>query len=617
MTQIEKCVEDLKLTYLSHIPIAWIVCNDIEIAHEIIDTFAKEHGLFDNIDELPQEWEPGPLQEKIVFSYDWVSPSSDPKENQKLILKISNCICNITKLSDNAPLSHLILEGGTSTNFMIFASPQPPHLGWLNNYIHTIYVEGLEDTEIENILLQFTHSNNIPLDDNLMEQLIVNFRGISSREIRQVMSRCVSAEYFDEYDSSEKILNEVRALKRQKLEGFPGLKWVKPSNDTTPATGLGAIQTWLDEHKDIFSDPQKMQKKGYDTCKGILVTGIPGTGKSLIAKESARILNLPLIQMDLGDLQEGIVGKSEEHMANALRMIDTMSPCILWIDEIEKAFAGSNSGSGDSGVMRRMFGKFLTWMQEKKSFCFVFATSNDITQLPPELFRSERFDIKFYNFMPNAEECSAIFAANIRHHNKQFRKYNGGAATLFDGKLEKEEFWINFLNRLCFEDVRLNEHGVWENGCTPQKKLFTGADIAAFVKLLKFKILRGRISISSPIYNRTGAISLDEVNKIIPLIISDFMPYGQTNLYDIAKCFFSLHKNQFCSASDSTECIIDFSKFDEYGNSGQFLRYDPERFNDEGQAYNRTLYRTIVGAINTLAHRDHKFNPKTMSQNEN
>ena len=108
--------------------------------------------------------------------------------------------------------------------------------------------------------------------------------------------------------------------------------------------------------------------------------------------ETAKILNLPLIAMDLGDLQEGLVGKSEEHMAAALRMVDAMAPCVLWIDEIEKAFSGVSSGRSDGGVMRRMFGKFLTWMQEKTSFCFVFATSNDISQLPPELFRSERFD---------------------------------------------------------------------------------------------------------------------------------------------------------------------------------------------------------------------------------
>ena len=136
------------------------------------------------------------------------------------------------------------------------------------------------------------------------------------------------------------------------------------------------------------------------------------------------MLGLPLISLDMGELQKGIVGASEQHMVEALRMVEAMAPCVLWIDEIEKAFSGSSHDNSDGGVMRRMFGKFLTWMQEKSAPCFVFATSNDTSKLPPELFRSERFDDKFYSFMPTVDECASIFSSIIKEENKKYAKNN-------------------------------------------------------------------------------------------------------------------------------------------------------------------------------------------------
>jgi len=154
------------------------------------------------------------------------------------------------------------------------------------------------------------------------------------------------------------------------------------------------------------------------------------TGKSLTAKATARLFNVPLLRLDIGKLLGKYVGESEENMRRAIGMAEAVSPCVLWIDEIEKAFAGVGD-SGGNEVTTRLFGYFLTWMQEKKSSVFVVATSNDISNLPPEFLRKGRFDEIFFVDFPNEEERKNI----IELHLKKRKKWNKSIDTI---KLLKE-----------------------------------------------------------------------------------------------------------------------------------------------------------------------------------
>lgn len=647
MNQIDKCVEAIKLAYLSGQPIVWVVTDHKEVANDVAIGFANAHFggymtevvrdyVFSDIMALDPD-NLGKLKQPPVY-FNWLAIENTGKPSEKMAtLQIDfmaklECFINLyygLKIDEGSRTASDSCKEGEdywfSRAMAIVASPYAPPKSWIGRYIETIYVDALEDAEIKEIIDNFIASNSLArlVDDasdeknkkSFIDQLVVGFRGLSRRDITQVLERCLVAELFEHFDSDpgakKKVLNEVRQLKRRMLEGFNGLKWIDDIDDSQTATGLDAITKWLGEQKDIYSDPEKKHREGYDIPKGLLVTGIPGTGKSLMAREAARILELPLIAMDLGDIQEGIVGASEEHMAAALRMIDAMAPCVLWIDEIEKAFSGANSGQSDGGVMRRMFGKFLTWMQEKKSFCFVFATSNDITQLPPELFRSERFDEKFYNFMPSASECADIFVANIKRHNERYIKANNEPFSLFGKDFEDKGFWLDFLNTLCMtagnggkvEEVKIDSNGLWQSGYVPQKKLFTGADIASFVKRLKFRLLRDR---SNRISTHTGAFTRAEVANVLPAVIKDFMPYGETNLNDIARCFFALAKNRFRSASGASDevAILRFSDYSE--DSG--MKYHSDRFRLPSQAYDQALYRSVVGAINNLFQKEHKYN---------
>lgn len=640
--QVSRAVEAIKLAYLSHSPVVWLVTGDKEVASDIVKVFVEEHfGSFrspgtgsrvnlsqysgqeikdlakdgnkllkeygdmtlkeffsSNLKVLPKE--PSDLSRRPSIFYSWKTKTSEDEELFESIeefVTVHSLMIAASNVQCKAP-EHI---NAVQLSLVIIASPSQPPKSWLNKYIEVINVEALQSVEIQETIINTLSSKGISLqnkeDMDYLRELVVNLRGSSVRRITNAILRCIALGYFD-YDTIQwlKILREIRGLKRQLLEGFVGLKWIDledknirdivHNKQANVSESLGIISKWMDDRKEIFKDTERARKMGYDIPKGVLITGIPGTGKSMMAKETAKKLDLPLIALDMGDLLEGHVGESEKHMVEALRMVEAMAPCVLWIDEIEKAFSGSNSGSSDGGVMRRMFGKFLTWMQEKTTPCFVFATSNDISELPPELFRSERFDDKFFSFMPMVGECAAIFSNLIKDENSKFQRNNpdNDEEFMFAVELTKPEEWKKFLNEYT-ENRGLGkmDGNRWSGGKVPQYKLLTGADISMIVKLAKFKLLKdGKCTIPFP---------KDTVKDTVKEVLDNFMPYGQTNLKNIANCFVLLSHNRFKSASEKS--VVDF---DDYNIETAEMSYDPNRYN--GDAYDRALYAAVVGAIN-------------------
>ena len=188
--------------------------------------------------------------------------------------------------------------------------------------------------------------------------------------------------------------------------------------NTNKSIEVGGMHT-LKQHsqKRLLAFSKEARKYGLPSPKGVLLVGIPGCGKSLSAKSIAQSWNVPLIKCDLGKLFGSYVGDTEANTRKALKTAEAMSPCVLWIDEIEKGLAGAgSSGKNDSGVSSRMFASILTWMQEKEAPVYVVATANSITSLPPELLRKGRFDEIFFVDLPNKEERKEIL--NIQIKNK-------------------------------------------------------------------------------------------------------------------------------------------------------------------------------------------------------
>jgi len=167
----------------------------------------------------------------------------------------------------------------------------------------------------------------------------------------------------------------------------------------------------------VLKNIDKAESFGVDLPKGVLIAGLPGCGKSLNAKAAAALFEVPLIRLDMGRLMGKYVGESESNLRRAIALVEAISPCVLWIDELEKAFAGI--GGNNSEVTTRLFGTFLTWMQEKENPVFVVATANNISNLPPELLRKGRFDEIFYVGLPNVTEREKIFEIHIGKRRKK------------------------------------------------------------------------------------------------------------------------------------------------------------------------------------------------------
>jgi SpoVK/Ycf46/Vps4 family AAA+-type ATPase len=182
--------------------------------------------------------------------------------------------------------------------------------------------------------------------------------------------------------------------------------------------GLEILKKWLSNKGEVFKRLDEAIKYGVDIPKGIMIVGMPGCGKSLTAKATANLFDVPLLRLDVGKLMGKYVGESEENMRRAIKIAEAISPCVLWVDEIEKAFSGVGDSGGSHEVTTRLFGYFLTWMQEKENSVFVVATSNDISKLPPEFLRKGRFDEIFFVDFPNDEERRKIIELHLKKRKK-------------------------------------------------------------------------------------------------------------------------------------------------------------------------------------------------------
>ena len=208
----------------------------------------------------------------------------------------------------------------------------------------------------------------------------------------------------------------IHEEKNQVVKKTGVLEFVKTDLSIDDIGGLDNLKNWLIKRNNSWSE--KAQAYNLPAPKGVLITGVPGCGKSLTAKAMSAIWGLPLLKLDMGKIFGGIVGSSEENMRKAIETAEAVSPSILWVDEIEKGFGGMKSG-GDSGTSARVFGTFLTWLQEKTKPVFVIATANDISSLPPELLRKGRFDEIFFVDLPTFKEREKIFNLHI---NKRLKK---------------------------------------------------------------------------------------------------------------------------------------------------------------------------------------------------
>ncbi len=223
---------------------------------------------------------------------------------------------------------------------------------------------------------------------------------------------------------TEEEVDVVLSEKKQLIRRNGILEYLEEEGTIDDVGGSEDLKGWLTDRSSAFTE--RAREYGLPQPKGVLLLGVPGCGKSLIAKVTSRLWGLPLLRLDLGRVYDGsMVGRSEANLRNALKTAESISPAILFIDEMDKAFAGSaGSADSDGGTSSRIFGTFLTWMQEKKSPVFVLATANRVERLPGEFLRKGRFDEIFFVDLPNAEERKQIFMIHLTKRRKDISRFD-------------------------------------------------------------------------------------------------------------------------------------------------------------------------------------------------
>lgn len=336
---------------------------------------------------------------------------------------------------------------------------------------------------IHSYINQYKNNLNIEWDEDDYKNAAVVLLGISLVEAKNVISALIAKGNITKQD-----LIDLKFAKDKMFSNINGLEKIEIDKDTTFA-GLNNLKKWLDDKKKLQSPTKKaeMKKRGIKPPRGILMVGIPGCGKSLAAKAVASRWELPLYLLDFATVQGQYVGQSERQLKEALETAERVSPCILWIDEIEKGLSGNKS---DSGVTTRMIGQFLFWLQECKKEVFVVATANDTSSLPPELLRKGRFDEMFFVDLPNVVERKEII-------NFYLAKY---------------------LNVSVNETLMEKLISITEG--------FSGADIETSLRDIAYSVVSDNISL-------TEELILNKLSKVIPLtksnptIISKIREWGK------------------------------------------------------------------------------------------
>lgn len=284
----------------------------------------------------------------------------------------------------------------------------------LEEYITLLDIPVPDYAKISKILRNYGDMLGIDIDSEAINELSRSLKGLNAFQIRQILNQA--------YHNSGAIAASDQYLvlqeKAQIIRKSGILELMNYTETINDIGGLESLKEWLTVREKIYKNFDRALRFGVDAPRGVLIFGMPGCGKSLCAKATAKKFGLPLTRLDVGRLLGKYVGESEHNMRRALSLAEAISPCVLWIDELEKAFAGVGSNGGGHEVTSRLFGQFLTWMQEKESSVFIVATANDISSLPTEFMRRGRFDEIFFVDLPDAAERKQILTIHLKKRGK-------------------------------------------------------------------------------------------------------------------------------------------------------------------------------------------------------
>lgn len=365
---------------------------------------------------------------RVVYTWDFVNGFSPNVLNEackrnpfEALSKIRNIFSQVpslilfkdfqnflSDLSISRELRNLIPIIRTQPKTLVFVSDQKVVPNELIDKF--IFIEfGLPTVnEIDKELNRLFKTLNININSELFDLLVNSCRGLSLEKIRHLIAKAIASKKNLNFSTVDLILQE----KRQIISRTEILEFWQPGEHLNDIGGLDGLKSWLSKRRLHFTESAR--NYGLPVPRGILLVGVQGTGKSMTAKAIANDWFLPLLRLDTGRLFGGVVGESERRIREMIEISESLSPCVLWIDEIEKSFSSTNQ-SGDSGTTSRVLSTLLTWLAEKKAFVFVVATANALENIQLELIRKGRFDEIFFLDLPTKKERKSIFEVHLKN----------------------------------------------------------------------------------------------------------------------------------------------------------------------------------------------------------
>jgi SpoVK/Ycf46/Vps4 family AAA+-type ATPase len=408
--------EQLRAYIESHYPALYLVTHENEQADALIRELCQGRKII--------EWN---LAQGLV-DFDNKQPYSDYQNLETALawMRAQDIVNPVFVLKDAqmawkdnplalARLKNLIEQGlrqdeQQQTVFIVSHELHIPSI--LEKFITVFDLPLPDEASIRRHIESFAQDLGETVADEVLTGLSFAFQGLTHYETQQLLHRSYQQDGQLTLDDLQLIHDE----KAQIIKKSGTLEVVNVSEKLADIGGLNLLKPWLKQKGQVMNNWTSARAFGVEPPKGMMIVGMPGCGKSLTAKAASKLFNLPLLKLDMGSLMGKYVGESESNMRHALKVAEAVSPCVLWMDEVEKAFAGLHGQNAE--VATRMFGYFLSWMQDKTSQVFVIATANDISALPPELLRKGRFDEIFYVDFPNESERKAIFEVHLRKRNQ-------------------------------------------------------------------------------------------------------------------------------------------------------------------------------------------------------
>lgn len=272
--------------------------------------------------------------------------------------------------------------------------------------------------ELTAVLDERENGARFEIDEKQIEHLLNSVLGLTAQEASKAFARALQGRE----EVNDEVYAALVAEKRHMVQGSQLLEFFELEESVDDIGGLEGLKEWIAQRSEAFS--VEARERGIGNPKGVLLVGVQGCGKSLSAKAIARLLGFPLVRLDLSNLLEATRGSSEQNLRDVLHTMETIAPSVLWMEEIDKAFAGFDDEAATDATLSRILGRFLTWLQEHREPVFVVATANNVSHLPPELLRRGRFDELFFVDLPNFEERQAIFGIHLKRRGWKPEKFD-------------------------------------------------------------------------------------------------------------------------------------------------------------------------------------------------